>query len=86
MPQTLTITLSDAAMARRAAERGTTPEAFLAEELTRGAEDSSVSQFLVRWAGAVRADVGDWADDHDRHLGAAQSAERNVGPGDADVR
>ena len=43
------------------------------------------SSFLTKWAGAIRTDVPDWADDHDRYLGEAQ-AKDVAGGGDDGVR
>lgn len=43
-------------------------------------------EFLRKWAGAVRSDAPDWADNHDEHLGRALTDELRGGEGGTDVR
>lgn len=75
---TLTVTLSDATLARlrdRAAELHTTPEAVAAAELEQLDADA---QRLLSFAGAFASDVPDAAERHDHYLGH-ELARRKLG-------
>jgi hypothetical protein len=89
MSATLTISVSDAVMARlkeRAAAGGTTPEAVVTADLEQANTSPQPGQFLRKWAGAFRSDVPDWAEKHDEYLGEALYDEMTGRTDGGDVR
>jgi hypothetical protein len=83
MATTLTIELPDTTLAqlqRRAAARGSTPEALAAAYLTQLLPDVSADE-LHQWIGAFESNVPDAAERHHEYLGQALAEKLQGGPG-----
>jgi hypothetical protein len=81
MPQILTIEVPEEVFRRlreQAEQGGTTPEAVAAELLARCLAAAGDDP-LLKWAGAIDADVADVAERHDFYLGQAQAANLRGG-------
>lgn len=80
MNKTLEIQLPDSvyrSLQRKAKEAGQSPESLAAALLTAAAP-SAPDDPVESLIGAVRSDVPDWADEHDRHLGASLSTDMDA--------
>jgi predicted transcriptional regulator len=89
MSTTLTISVSDAVMARlreRAAAAGTTPEAVVAADLEQMAVAAKPGDKLRKWVGAFNSGIPGWAEKHDEYLGQALYDEMTGRTDDGDVR
>ena len=93
MPATLTIAVSDAALARlteRAAALGTTPEAVLAADVEQTVPLSADAlapavrpgDLLRKWIGAFESGVPDMGSRHDVYIGQALLDELRGKPND----
>jgi len=82
MSVTLTISVSDAVMARlkeRAAAAGPTPEAVVAADVEKANPVVKPGDLLRKWIGAFDLGVSDAAANHDKYIGEALEDEVSGG-------